>query len=607
MKITNQYKNIKVEKNIEGSVNLALGNDRGNYLYLVDGEKTRYQGFYWADYNSYEKRPEIFKVIDEINFIGRDETDELKNNFFKLERKSKNGISETYFIPDGHSALCLKMSKQAEAEIDLDARHPYDGREMGRFYKMEEVNDCLVVEFIKRRDWGEDNLGDKKEFSLYLAVKTDKASFAKIEQFISKYYPKDHKRNSFPWDRYVYRAFKMRFKLAVFAVAGSKKKAMEEATDVFDNFEKLYKKTRDESSNLQVPDVTDAEIKMACLCAQNSIRTLTVKNEYSGAYAGLPWFFQFWHRDEALSLHQLFKLDKKIGEEIVNLQLDSILKNDAFRKQRFPDSPQELQSADALGFLARACYEIFGEDRISKTARKDIVKKFEKTVPKLLKERTQDGLAQNHANETWMDSLDRSGACIEIQAGRLALYKLLYTETDNDQYKILLDDMVKAVKERFYRDGVLWDTADSKTVRPNVFLAFYLYPELMTNEEWEKCFDQILPELYLEWGGIASLSRKDEKFLASDTGENSPSYHNGDSWYFMNNLVATSLYLINPAKYSEYINGIMDSSTKEILYMGTIGHHSEISSASAQESAGSEIQLWSSAMYLEFFDSILED
>ena len=601
MKIINQYKNTKTEKSVEGAVSLVLGNDMGNFFYL-QGEETRYQGFYFADNSNYEKKPNIYKVIDEIRILGRDETVEMKNNFFKVVRESKDGMSEDYFIPDGHNALCLKTSKKAQAEVVLDIRNPYDSRQMGRFYDVEIRDEHLIVGYTKRRDWKEDNLGDKKEFGLFLVVKTDKDSFNKIGEFFSKYYCKDQKRNSYPWDRYVYRAFCMTFKKAVFAVGKTKKEAIEEADEVFKNWDKLYKKTRDEHSDLLVPKITDTEIKMACLCAQNSIRTLISKNKYVGAYAGIPWFFQYWHRDEALSLSQIYKLDKKVAEEIIMSQLDGIIDRDSFPKQRFPDSAQETQSADAIGILARECFEIFKVNRVSKFFRGDVVKKFEKIVPKILRERMQDKLVKNYAQETWMDSMDRDGFRIEVQAGILALYKFLYLETNNDQYKILLEDLERETIKRFYRGEMLWDGADSGTTRPNIFLAYHLYPELLLPEKWERCFDKILPELYLEWGGIASLSQVDSRFVGKDSGEGSPSYHNGDSWYFMNNLVASVLYRINPAKYSEYINEIMDASTNEILYMGAIGHHAEISSAMCQESLGCEAQLWSSAMYLNFFD-----
>lgn len=601
MKIINQYKNTKTEKSVEGAVGLALGNDMGNFFYLP-GEETRYQGFYFADNSNYEKRPNIYKVIDEIRILDRDEVVEMKNNFFKVVRESKDGMSEDYFMPDGHNALCLKTSKKAQAEVVLDIRNPYDCRQMGRFYDVEIRDEHLIVSYTKRRDWTEDNLGDKKEFGLFLAVKTDKDSFAKIGEFFSKYYCKDQKRNSYPWDRYVYRAFRMTFKKAVFAIGKTKKEAIEEADEVFKNWDKLYKKTRDEHSDLPVPKITDTEIKMAYLCAQNSIRTLISKNKYVGAYAGIPWFFQYWHRDEAMSLSQIYKLDKKVAEEIIMSQLDGIIDRDSFPKQRFPDSAQETQSADAIGILARECFEIFKANRVSKFFRGDVVKKFEKIVPKILSDRMQDKLVKNYAQETWMDSMDRDGFRIEVQAGILALYKFLYLETDNDQYKILLEDLERETIKRFYRGEILWDSADGGTTRPNVFLAYHLYPELLLPEKWEKCFDKILPELYLEWGGISSISQVDSRFVGKDSGEGSASYHNGDSWYFMNNLAASVLYRINPAKYSEYINEIMDASTNEILYMGAIGHHAEISSAMCQESLGCEVQLWSSAMYLNFFD-----
>ncbi|MDD3190265.1 MAG: amylo-alpha-1,6-glucosidase [Candidatus Pacebacteria bacterium] len=601
MKIVNQYKNTKTEKNIDQPASLVLGNDLGNFFYLSE-EETRYQGFYYKSNDNCEKKPDIYKVIDEIKILDRDEVVEMKNNFFKVERTSKDGLTESYFLPDKGNSLCLKTSKLAKAEVSLDIRHPYDSRTMGRFYEVATESECLVVKFTKRRDWSEDNLGDKKEFSLFLAVKTDKDSFEKIGEFFSKYYPKDHKRNSCPWDRHIYKAFRMSFKKAVFSVAESQKGAVAEALDVYKNFDKLYKKNRDESTDLEIPKITDPEIKMAYLCAQNSIRTLLVNNKNTGAYAGIPWFFQFWHRDEAISLSKIYRIDKKVGREIIIAQLDAVIKNDSFTRQRFLDSPQDTQSADAIGILARECQKIFKENRVNKDFREDVVKKFEKIVPKLLKERTSDKLALSFERETWMDTLDRSGHRIEIQAGRLALYKFLFSETDNDQYKILLEELEREVIKTFFAEKMLKDSPEDGAVRPNIFLAHHLYPELMLKEKWEKCFDKILPELYLDWGGIASLSQVDSRFISRDSGESSTSYHNGDSWYFMNNLVAAALYQVNAAKYSEHINEIMEASTNEILYMGAIGHHSEISSAEVQQSLGCEAQLWSSAMYLNFFD-----
>lgn len=605
MNIINQYKNKKTNKITGEAADLILGNNVGNYLFLSNRTETRYQGFFYADNGS--KKQEVYKIIDKISPTNTKALSEIKNSFFKVEKKYEDGLIESYFMPQNLNTLCVEFSKNTETEITLDIRSPYDSRLMGRFYEIDTEEDCLVIKFVKRRDWQEDHLGDKKEFSLFLAVKSDKESYEKIGEFIAQHYAKDQERGSYPWDRFVFRAFKMSFKKAVFSVNNSKKEALSEANNAFKNFDKLYKQTRDDYGDLVIPKITDPEIKMAHLCAQSSIKTMTLEKENTGAYAGIPWFFQFWNRDEAVALPQIYKINRKVAKEIILSQLDTILKRSSFPKQRLPESAEETQSADALGILVRSCQQIFSENKVDRLFKDEVVKKFEKITPKLLKERTQNEMAISYAGETWMDSLDRSGLRIEIQAGRLALYKFLYSETNNDQYKILLEHLEREIVKNFFKDEIPWDSPEDATVRPNVFLAYYLYPELMLKEKWEKCFDKILPELYLEWGGIASVSQVDGKFISRDSGENSPSYHNGDSWYWINNLTALVLFDLNPAKYSEYINEIMEASTNEILYMGAIGHHSEISSAEKQESLGCEAQLWSAAMYLEFFDRALKE
>ncbi len=268
-----------------------------------------------------------------------------------------------------------------------------------------------------------------------------------------------------------------------------------------------------------------------------------------------------------------------------------------------------MQSTDALGWLVNRIWKIFNTCEISKgfSPCRDIsiTEKLEKAVSDLVQKRTVDDLVISYKNETWMDSLERDGARIEIQACCLEIYNFLYGFTENDQYKILRDDLKNKVREKFYDGEILFDSPEDKTVRPNIFLAAYLYPELLNKDEWEKCFDEILPKLYLEWGGISSVDKASDKFIEQDTGEDSASYHNGNSWYWVNNLTALVLYRLNARKYSDYINAIMEASTNEILYGGICGHHSEVSSAEKQTSSGCGAQLWSSAMYLEVFDEIL--
>jgi len=609
MKITHQYKNTKIQKEADQNVGLVLGNDLGNYFYLTNGDETRYQGFFYADGKKYKDELKVYKIIDQINILSDSKITEIKNSFFEVERKYRNNLSEKYFMPDGYNSLCLKTNKKAKAEIVLDMRYPYDSRQMGRTYDIKIEREHALIKFTKQRDWKEDGLGDKKEFILYLAIKTDRYDYKKIGEFFFKHYQKDKNRNSYPCDRFVFKALEIEFKNVVFSVADTSQKALEEAEYVFDNFNELREKTKKNIYQKIKPlNISDEEIKMAYLCAENSISTLSVENNNKkGAYAGLPWFFQFWHRDEAISLLQIYKLDKNLAQEIILAQLKTVSENGQIPKQRFFDTAQiKLQSADALSWLAERAFKISCKYKLTKDFEMDIIKGFEKAISNLVQRRTVNDLADSKKGETWIDSLNRSGARIEIQAGRLRMYNFLYKLTKNDQYQILEKELKTKVREKFYQDGILFDGPNDKTIRPNVFLAAYLYPELLSKEEWELCFDKILPKLYLEWGGLSSIDITSNKFIPKDTGENNASYHNGNSWYWINNLTALVLYKLNPHKYSKHINSIMEVSTNEILYKGIAGHHSEVSSAEKQTSGGCGAQLWSAAMYLEVLDEMVK-
>ena len=69
MKITHQYKNTKIQKEINQSIGLVLGNDLGNYFYLTDKEETKYQGFFYADGENYKNELTVYKIIDQISSL----------------------------------------------------------------------------------------------------------------------------------------------------------------------------------------------------------------------------------------------------------------------------------------------------------------------------------------------------------------------------------------------------------------------------------------------------------------------------------------------------------------------------------------------------------
>ncbi|HLC65627.1 MAG TPA: amylo-alpha-1,6-glucosidase, partial [Candidatus Nanoarchaeia archaeon] len=90
-------------------------------------------------------------------------------------------------------------------------------------------------------------------------------------------------------------------------------------------------------------------------------------------------------------------------------------------------------------------------------------------------------------------------------------------------------------------------------------------------------------------------------------GENPKSYHNGDSWFWLNNLAALVMYGVDKKKFKQDIDAIIKSSTEDILWNGAIGHHSELSSASTQKAEGCLAMAWSSAMFVELIEETKKD
>jgi glycogen debranching enzyme len=172
----------------------------------------------------------------------------------------------------------------------------------------------------------------------------------------------------------------------------------------------------------------------------------------------------------------------------------------------------------------------------------------------------------------------------------------------NQEYLELENLTKEKVKQVFFDGNILKDGKDASTIRPNIFLAYYLYPDLLSNEDWEKVFDNSFPKLWLDWGGITTIQKDSPLFCREYTGEDNKSYHRGDSWFYINNITAMCLYKLNKEKYKEYIHEIINASTQDILYNGIIGRPSELSSASSLKAEASLFQLWSAATYAELMD-----
>ena len=90
----------------------------------------------------------------------------------------------------------------------------------------------------------------------------------------------------------------------------------------------------------------------------------------------------------------------------------------------------------------------------------------------------------------------------------------------------------------------------------------------------------------------------DARFKGTTTGQDNVSYHNGDSWFFVNNMAAIAMHRLDEEYFAGNIESLLKSSTDEVLWEHKLGYPGEISSANQLESFGCGLQGFSGGTYL---------
>jgi hypothetical protein len=550
-------------------VSFLIANKFHSFLSLSCTENSsRYQG-----YHIYKDK-EMHKIIEEIST----DKDVIKIiNSGQLVERYYNNAYEEFFIPNKKDVLLYYSENLDYINLTLDIRKMFDFDDKNRFYEITTESGCILISY------------KKNDYNMFLAISTNGLKFEEIKKWIKKEYEYDKKRNSKPDSLYVYDAIKILLKeksYLCFSASQDKDEAITKALFALKNIKELK-----ETQIKPKLKIKDKELMLAYYSCVNSINMLA--NE-EGIFAGLPWFCQYWSRDEAISLKSLI-LEKMDYKKIIHRLLQDLDDNGLIKNINDSDK----NNADGFGWLIKR----ISEAPLSKKALALITERIIFPVDNLADYFTKNNLAINYNHETWMDSTQRNGARIEIQALRLVIYQFLYDMTKNEKYLSLISMLKSQVIENFWQKPILADGYElfkpDLTIRPNIFLAYYLYPNLLNKKEWQLCFDNALDKLWLEWGGLSTIDKNHSFFHSQHSGEKPESYHAGDSWYWINNLAALCLYRLNKKKYKKYIDAITKASINDILYQGFIGHHSEISPASHQEAFGCWAQAWSAAMFIE--------
>lgn len=450
--------------------------------------------------------------------------------------------------------------------LTLDCKRRFDETENGRTYEIIPHARGVTVRYNGR---------------IHVCIATTVAA-RQVEKWRPVQYPYDDRRGTVS-SRWVYDALLLEGagRIAVTAAEG-REDAERTATALL---------TQD------LPDIQEVTVEERVWRALNVLRT------DRGVLAGLPWFGQVWSRDELIALGGFIARGER---EFALTAIDRwyrAVRQDGTLPAIHPDSG--LESADAPGWLARRTIDLLEDiPRERMPAYRDALSRM------IRARRFLKGLVRSAGKTTWMDTSHgddgRAGARIEIQALFLAMCeahaRLSEELGEPDETAALAERVRQAVRTHLVSqgrllDGLHDDGLPDRTARPNGFLAWYAYPAMFAKEEWLAFFEGALPDLWLRWGGLASLGTTDSGFCPRDLGEDAAAYHHGDSWYFVNNVAWMALS--QDDRFGQYCRAIEEASMRDFLEMGFPGHASEISSAERQEAMGCHAQAWSASTLLE--------
>ena len=631
------------------NLSFLMTNAKGDFLNLgVEKNITKFQGL-----NIFEKN-DIFKIIDSII----PENLEVKNIIyegFKVKRIFKSRFTEDVLIEEEGE----KKEKNNDLKIENinEDSQPYDtfylGPNGGLVYEIENFEGVLkfFLDMRKMNDfdkWGrdytsfkEDNIlfmeykkktpsTNQDEYKLYLGIKTQNFDYILKNEWIENQYPYSKKRNSL-YDLYIYNFVDVNIsgsKRLIIGAGISKEQVKSQIellekheADVIELDREMYDElTKEKKFELPIPENISVANRISNYSIYRFIRQDFKTKEYLGLVAGYPWFPQIWTRDELISLrafinngeyhlvktrllYYLDLIDEKTGE-LPRINIEGALKSvdgTFWLAKRFEDLIFHLDEKKELE-------KYFSDDELNKIY-DEFLKAFNNIVN--VSWDKNEELLRVKKGDSWMDTIEVNFPLdIQVQFLNFTSCLSFLAQILDRKEKIKLNEFEFLLKSKirsvYFRDGRLFQEKDEDKLTSNIFLAYYLYPDLLLNEDWERIFDNSLLLLTNETGLISTLSKKDTNFKENYTGEDNLSYHNGDAWFWINNIAAMSMNHLNEKKYRKYISKILYNSTLDILENGVLGFASELSSASKLKAEGNQAQLWSSSTYLEMIDFIFK-
>ena len=331
--------------------NFLETNNLGGYLWYYKKPFSRYQGWFLVF------KGRMMKLIDSIE-----------------------GGFESITFPRFSNTLIIENRQDTRTIINFDIRESYQTPQWNRIYAISKKDGIWWIHY---------NIEP-----IVVGIKVQ--GIAKtIGEWIEKRYSFDKERNSPPFLLWVYQGIEIKAKRIIIAAGESEQ-------EVLDQLKKV--------TSYKLPACAEAlagrqatSSKNAYELARESLLSLRVydnKRNILGVYAGLPWFFQFWLRDSAVSYRALSFFEPQEARFLLSQRMHLLHKSHPAYVD-LQGKPFGLGSIDGPLWIQFRAKE-FG-------------------IHDFLEEHQNIDFITNNKKETWMDTIPREGTRIEVQVLKLSL------------------------------------------------------------------------------------------------------------------------------------------------------------------------------------------
>ena len=145
----------------------------------------------------------------------------------------------------------------------------------------------------------------------------------------------------------------------------------------------------------------------------------------------------------------------------------------------------------------------------------------------MLRKRTE-GLIESYGKDTWMDSLEREGYCLEVQSVWAEAFRLAGKVYGNPEWVKRGKELTEAINEKFWTGDFLLDRLGEEDITANAL--FPLFFKQLPKRKASKVLKRLESEEFTTERGVRCRSSEDELYDPDE-------YHLGRVWGLLTGMM----------------------------------------------------------------------